>query len=332
MPLELMAVATALFMMLVFPGFVFLTSFGMFAEWMDRKLYARMQNRMGPPFYQPLADFIKLVTKQEITPELADKGMYKYAPVVALAAVVTAFFYIPIWGYRGMFSFQGDVIVVLYLLTIPTVTFFIGGWYSRSVYSMLGAVRTLMQMFAYEIPLFLAILGPALLANPQSPYGLWQLAGMASYYDAHPLMAAINVVGFVVALVALLGKLEKVPFDIPEAETEIVAGSFTEYSGRLFAIFRMAISIELIVGSALLVAVFIPFGMGISQGHGFLGVAAGFGLFVAKVLGIVALISLLRTVFARLRIDQMINFCWQVAAPVAFVQLMVDLVVRGLLR
>jgi NADH-quinone oxidoreductase subunit H len=321
MPVELMAVGTALFLMLVFPGFMFLTSFGMFAEWMDRKLYARMQNRMGPPFYQPLADFIKLISKQEITPELADKGMYKYAPVVALASVVTAFFYVPVWGYSGLFSFTGDVIVVLYLLTIPTVTFFIGGWYSRSVYSMLGAVRTLMQMFAYEIPLFLAILGPALLA------GTWQLSGLAEFYGKHYPWQAIlpNLVGFGVAIVAMLGKLEKVPFDIPEAETEIVAGSFTEYSGRLFGIFRMAISIEMIVGCALIAAVFLPFGLN-------LGPIVGFVLFVVKVLGIVAVTSLMRTVFARLRIDQMINFCWQVAAPVAFVLLLVDLVIKGWLR
>lgn len=315
-----MAVAVALFHMLVFPGFLFLSTFGMTAEWIDRKLCAKLQNRVGPPFFQPLADFIKLAAKQDLVPELADKGMFQCAPVFALAAVVTAFFYIPLWGFAGLGSFQGDVIVVLYLLTIPTVTFFLGGWYSRSVFSMLGAGRTLMQLFAYEVPLFLAVLGPAILA------GSWKFADLTEFYGRHYPWQAIgpNLAAFAVAVVALLGKLEKVPFDIAEAETEIVAGSFTEYSGRRFAIFRMAISIELIVGSALLAAVFLPFGFN-------LGLVAGFGLFVVKVLAIVAVTSLLRSVFARMRIDQMINFCWKVAAPVAFVILMVDLLIKGLL-
>ena len=320
-----MALATALFYMLVFPGFAFLSSFGMIAEWVDRKLHAKMQNRVGPPMFQPLADFIKLVSKQDLMPELADKGMYKYAPVVALAAAVTAFLYIPIWGFTApLGSFSGDVIVVLYLLTIPTVTFFVGGWYSRSVYSMLGAARTLMQMFAYEVPLFLSILGPALLAGPTDGHAFrpWCLADMAAFYAVHPVLALVNVLGFGISLVALLGKLEKVPFDIAEAETEIVAGSFTEYSGRLLGIFRLACGIEMIVGCALIAAVFLPFGLGLPP-------VAAFGLFVAKVLALVAVLSLMRTLFARMRIDQMINFCWRVAAPLAFVQLMVDLLVKG---
>ena len=326
-----MAVAAALFYMLVFPGFLFLSAAGMYAEWIDRKLCAKLQNRVGPPWFQPLADFIKLAAKQDLVPELADKGMFKYAPVVALAAVVTALFYIPIWGYRAGFNgdffgstfegvgFQGDIIVVLYLLTIPTVMFFIGGWYSRSLYSMVGAARTMMQLFAYEVPLFLAVLGPAILA------GTWQFSELTQFYgEKYPYLAAVNVIGLVVATVALLAKLEKVPFDIAEAETEIVGGTFTEYSGRRFAIFRMAISIELIVGSALIAAVFLPFGFGF-------GPLIGFGLFLVKVLAIICLTSLLRSVFARLRIDQMINFCWKVAAPIAFVQLMIDLLVKGLL-
>ena len=124
------------------------------------------------------------------------------------------------------------------------------------------------------------------------------------------------------ALVSLLGKLEKVPFDIPEAETEIVAGSFSEYSGKLLALFRMAIDVELIVVSSILAAVFLPFGLN-------LGFVPAFLLYLAKVLFIVSLVSLLRTVFARLRIDQMINFCWKYLAPIAFLQIIADLILKG---
>jgi NADH-quinone oxidoreductase subunit H len=304
--------------MLVFPGFLFLVVFATYVEWVDRKLCAKLQNRIGPPWFQPFADFIKLAGKEELVPEEADQRTFKLVPLVALTSVVTAFLYIPVWGLSGLYSFPGDVIVVLYLLTVPTVALFLGGWYSRSTYSMLGAARSIMQLFAYEVPLFLCILATALLANT------WKLSDMAAYYSARPELALLNVVGLGISLIALLGKLERVPCDAPEAETEIVAGSLTEYSGRHLALFRLAISVEMIVGATLLAAVFVPFGL-----HW--GPAAGFVFFLVKVLAVAALIALLRTVFARLRIDQMINFCWKFAAPVAFAQLLLDLVVKGLL-
>jgi NADH-quinone oxidoreductase subunit H len=122
----------------------------------------------------------------------------------------------------------------------------------------------------------------------------------------------------------MLGKLEKVPFDIPEAETEIVAGTFTEYSGRLFGLFRLCLDIEAIVGSALLAAVFIPFGLG-------LPFWPGFALFIIKILSIIAVLSLSRTVFARLRIDQMVAFCWKYVAPLGFLQLLINLILKGVL-
>ena len=306
-----------LFHMLIFPGFLFLVVFALAAEWVDRKFCAKLQNRVGPPWYQPLADLIKLAAKEDLIPESVDRGMFMFTPTVALASVVTASLYMPIWGRQALFSFHGDVIVVLYLLTIPTVTFFLGGWYSRSVYSMIGAGRTLMQLFAYEIPLFVSILAPALLANT------WSISEMSSFYRDHGWLALFNVIGLGVSLVALMGKLERVPFDIPEAETEIVAGSFTEYSGRLLAMFRLAISVEMIVGATLIGAVFLPFGLDF-------GPQIGFAFYLAKTLAIVAGLTVFRTVFARLRIDQMIDFCWKYVAPVAFVQLLVDLVVKGI--
>jgi len=311
-----MAVAWALFSILVFPGLLFMGVIALFAEYVDRKVCARLQNRVGPPWFQPWADFIKLVAKENLVPELADRPMFLVMPIFALTAVVTALVYIPIWSTTALFHFKGDVIVVLYLLTIPTVTFFLGGWYSRSLYSMLGAARAITQLFAYEIPLLLSILAPALLADT------WSLSDLSRYYADHPTRLLFNVLGLAVGMVALVGKLERVPFDAPDAETEIVAGAFTEYSGKLLAIFRMAISIEMIVGATLLSAVFLPFGLD-------LGPVAGFILYLAKVFAIVCAISLFRSLFARLRIDQMVNFCWQYAAPVAFVQLLIDLAVKG---
>jgi NADH-quinone oxidoreductase subunit H len=233
-----------------------------------------------------------------------------------MTSIVTALMYIPLWSTQALLSFQGDVIVVLYLLTIPTFMFFLGGWYSRSVFSMLGAARSIMQLFAYEIPLLLSILAPALLADT------WSISAIADFYAHHPAFGLCNIVAFAVSIVTLLGKLEKVPFDIPEAETEIVAGSFTEYTGRLLATFRLAVDIEMVVGASLLAAVFLPYGLT-------LGPAAGFALYLVKVLFVVALLCVCRTIFARLRIDQMINFCWKYMAPLALAQLLFNLIIKG---
>ncbi len=305
-----------LFAILIFPGFLFVSLFGLAAQFIDRKIYARLQNRVGPPWFQPLADFIKLLAKEDVIPTASNPAMFKLAPVFALTSTVTAFIYIPLWGKSALFSFNGDVIVVLYLLTLPTLAFFIGGWYSTSLFSRLGSVRALTQLFAYEVPLFMGILSAALLADT------WSLKEMAIFYTRHPYAWLFNLLGFSVALISLLGKLEKVPFDIPEAETEIVAGCFTEYSGRMLALLRLTLDIEMVVGSALLALVFFPFGLEINPGLGFM-------LFIAKVLFIISLISLLRTVVARLRIDQMINFCWKYLVPLALLQILLNLTLKG---
>lgn len=307
-----------LFNILLFPGLLFLFFFGLAAEYLDRKICARLQNRIGPPWFQPFADFIKLLGKQDIVPCDADAFVFKLMPVLALTATVTAYLYIPIWGTQALYSFNGDLIVVLYLLFIPTITFFLGGWYSRSIYSMVGAVRSLTQLFAYEVPLFLVILASALLANT------WSLSGMVNFYAGHPGYWVFNLLGFAIALISILGKLEKVPFDIPEAETEIVAGAFTEYGGRYLALFRLSMDIELVVVASLVSAVFLPFGLHLPAWGCFL-------VYLLQISLIIFLVSFLRSVFARLRLDQMINFCWKYFAPLAFLQVLINLILKACL-
>jgi NADH-quinone oxidoreductase subunit H len=308
----------ALFHILIFPGLLFLFFFGLLAEYLDRKICARLQNRIGPPWFQPFADFLKLLGKQDIVPREADTTVFKLMPVFALTATITAYLYIPTWGSQALYSFNGDLIVVLYLLFIPTLTYFLGGWYSRSVYSMVGAVRSLTQLFAYEVPLFLTILASALLANT------WSISEMVHFYAEHPSYWVFNLLGFAIALISLLGKLEKVPFDIPEAETEIVAGAFTEYGGRLLALFRLSMDIEMVVMASLLAAVFLPFGLHFPAWGCFIG-------YLAQIFLIIFLISLLRSVFARLRLDQMINLCWKYFAPLAFLQVLINLILKACL-
>jgi len=306
----------AIFNILVFPGFLFLLGFALAGEWLDRKLYARMQNRVGPPWFQPLADIVKLSAKEDTIPSGADRTVFKLMPVFALTATVVAVFYVPLWSSAALSAFTGDLIVVLYLLTIPTLTFFLGGWFSRSVYSLIGAARALSQLFAYEIPLLLAVLAPAMLA------GSWSISEISAFYAERWYLVPVNTIGFAVAMIALLGKLERVPFDIPEAETEVVAGSFTEYGGRFLALFRLCVDVEMIVGASLIAAIFLPFGLGLAPWLGFV-------IYLAKVEALILLISFMRTIMARLRIDQMIDFCWKYLAPAAFLQLVVNLLLKG---
>jgi NADH-quinone oxidoreductase subunit H len=308
----------SLFYLFIFPGFIFLSSYGLIVEYIDRKLYARLQNRVGPPWFQPLADIIKLLAKESIVPTKADKGMFRILPAIALASVSVAILYIPIWNTKSVFPFSADLIVMLYLLTIPTVTFFIAGWASNSLYSTLGSVRTITQLFAYEVPLFMALLGPAILA------GSWSVSEIAGFYHQHPMMALYNIPGFLVAVIAMQGKLERVPFDIPEAETEIVAGSFTEYSGRHLALFRMAIDIEMIVLVSLIAAIFFPL-------FATDNLALGVIIYLVKTIFLVFVLALIRSLMARLRIEQMVNFCWKYLAPVAILQIVIDLLVKGVM-
>jgi len=311
-----MSVLWILMYMLIFPGFLFLSTYGMICEWLDRKLYAKFQNRVGPPWYQPEADFIKLMAKEEIIPEAASTGMFRVLPVVAMAAVLTAFLYIPIWNTKAITSFNGDLVVVFYLLTIPTLTFFLAGWHSASPFAMLGSLRNVTQLFAYEVPLLLSLMGPALLS------GSWSISGIVTFFTTHPALIPVNLIGLIVALIAVQGKLERVPFDIPEAETEIVGGTFTEFTGRLLALFRLAIDLEMVVAAALLSAVFLGGSLGL---HPLLG----FVLFIAKTLLIVVILTVFRTVMARVRIEQMLRFCWRHLMPVALLQTLINVLIKA---
>ena len=299
---------------IIFPGFLFLAVYGLWLQWVDRKLCAVMQNRMGPPWVQPFADFIKLLAKEVIVPDAADTVMFRVLPFFALAAVMTAMVSIPV-GQNALFSFQGDLIAVIYLLTIPTVTFFLAGWSSTSPYATVGSMRVLTQLFAYEVPLMLSLIGPAILA------GSWNITEISAFFAAHPALIPAQLLGFLAALIALQGKLERMPFDIPHAKNEIVGGQFTEYSGRLFGFFCLAVDMELVVGAALLNAVFLGGAMGLAG-------PAAIGLFLVKTLFVTFLLALLKVLMARIRIEQMINFCWKYLAPIAMAQVLFDIFLK----
>jgi NADH-quinone oxidoreductase subunit H len=318
-----MEVIKPLLYILVFPGFLFQFVFSTYLEWMDRKLYARMQNRRGPLYtgyqgvLQPVADILKLFFKEDIVPAGADRFMFSLMPILGLAAVVTSGLYLPVWLFTPYNSFQGDLIVVLYLLSIPSLVLFLAGWFSVSPYSLIGATRVLTQLFAYEVPFFLALLTPAVVA------GSWQIHQISIFpwTSGAWWVIPIQVLAFVVALLTLQAKLERVPFDIPEAETEVVGGPLTEYSGKKLALFRIQKDILMLVGSAFIAALFLGgFPGGIWMGAFWLLIKTAF---------IVFLLSVVRAGFARIRIDQIVSFSWKYLAPVSLVQLLLVLILKG---
>lgn len=303
-----------LFFIIVFPGFVFLAIYGTFLQWADRKMCACMQNRVGPPWFQPVADFIKLLAKEVIVPEAADKKLFSAVPYFAIAALMTAFISIPVWE-KAIKPYPGDLIAVLYLLMIPTISFFLAGWSSTSPYSTVGSMRVLTQLFAYEVPFMLSLIGPAILA------GSWNITNIAAFFTAHPSLMFAQILGFATAIIALQGKLERTPFDIPHAKNEIVGGQFTEYTGRLLGFFNLTIDIELLVGAALINAVFMGGALGTT------GIFAVL-LFCLKTLFITAILALFKSLMARIKIAQMGLFCWEYVAPAAMLQIFIDIVIK----
>jgi NADH-quinone oxidoreductase subunit H len=331
--------------LLVFPGFLFLFAYATFAEWVDRKVYARLQNRIGPlhtgssGILQPVADFIKLMAKEDITPNNADRGVFNALPLFSFAAVLAAFLMIPIFRINLPYtSFPGDLIVIVYLLSIPTLVYFLAGWHSTNYYAIIGSFRNLTQLFGYEVPLFLALLAPAMLAGNWvggfwQPAN-WQIAKIAEFYRGHAYLMPVNIIGFVVALIALQAKLERVPFDAPEAETEIIAGALTEYSGKKLAMFRIVVDIELVVGSALIAAIFLG-GFALPPvliGSFDISNILAFLLFIVKTMIVIGLLSLGRALMGRLRIDQTVRFAWRWLAPLSLIQILITIIVKTIVK
>ncbi len=304
-----------LLQILLFPGFLFLIALAFFYEWVDRKMLAKLQNRFGPLYtgpyglLQPLADFIKLLSKEDITPKAADKITFSYAPLFLLSFPLLALFLVPITGLAAPVSFEGDLFFLMFLFTLIAVTIFVAGWSSVSRFSTIGGVRAAFQMFGYEIPMTLVMVGPAIAAGTLSISQIvgWQTHNAAWFIWLQPL-------GFAIFVFCLLAELEFVPFDIPEAETEIVAGWLTEFSGKKLALIRLGKDVELLLAASLVTSLFLA---GPSSSLPILAV----GLFLLKTTLVVMLLTTLRALFARFRIDQMMAGAWKYLLPLAILQI-----------
>jgi NADH-quinone oxidoreductase subunit H len=305
-----METVTNLAAILLFPGGLFLLAAGLAFEWADRKLLAQFQNRVGPRWFQPLADAVKLLAKEEIVPEGVNSRLFSALPIVALAGSLTAGLFVPLAGLNPVISFTADLIVAIYLLSLLTLCIGLAGSNTANRFSVVGATRTLTQLISYEAPFLLAMLGPAVAA------GSWQISEITAYTDAYWLILA-QPLGFLVAIIGLMGKLEMPPFDAPDAETEIVAGALTEYSGRGLALFRLGKGVEMVIGLTLIAAFYLG---GVTNPLSFLLKT------LVLLLGVVGFQAL----FTRLRIDQTVGLWWRYGVLLVLLQWLIVIIGQGM--
>lgn len=282
-----------LFNYLIFPGFLFSASIGLLAGWIDRKVTARIQWRVGPPWYQNFVDIVKLLGKETIVPEDA-KLTFLLAPFLGLLSLVLV---ATILGQNIILpeeSFIGDLIVVMYLLIIPAIALIIGAFSSRNPLASVGASREMKLVLAYELPFILSIIVVIIKSSGSISIGniLNNQANLGSN-----IFSISGALAFMVAIFCMQAKLGFVPFDIAEAEQEIMAGTLIEYSGLPLAIFKLTKAILLYTMPLFLITLF--FGKDTSP------------LFIlGKYILILVIIILIKNTNPRLRIEQALKFFW----------------------
>ncbi len=315
----------ALFHVCVFPGGVFALAFALFLKGLDRRFVARMQRRVGPPLIQPLLDIAKLLTKETLIPKTAIRSCFLLAPVVGMTGMAACAAFIPVPGvFDGMYS-MGDLLVLFYLLPIPAIAIMLGGSSSSSPFGAIGFSREMLIMLSYELPLLMILLAVAMITGKATGAGTadFSLLNIVQFQLQHGQFGLnpIMIPAFIAYLMFLPGTMGVPPFDIAEAETEILEGPMLEYGGPLLAIFQIGSAFKTFVVLALGVIMFFP---------GCLGDIwiVNLAWFMVKCLLLMFFaISLMKGAMGRLRIDQAMRFYIKVPAILALVSLVLVIVV-----
>jgi NADH-quinone oxidoreductase subunit H len=324
---------------------LFILTFALFAVLAERKVSAFMQDRIGPNrvgphgLFQTVADILKLLQKEDIMAAATDKKLFNIAPVLIFIGCYSTFAAIP---FSSAYIGSGIDLGLFYILAISSivvVAIIMAGWASNNKYSLLGAIRSAAQIISYEIPTALVILTMAMLLGTlnlktitelQTAYFWnWNLFGGVSLGLSKFLLIPFMIIGFIILFISTLAETNRVPFDIPEAESELVSGFHTEYSGMKFAMFFLSEYGNMFAVSAVISAIFLggyqsPFGyLGNTLGIPWLVPWEQFFWFTAKGLTFVFIQMWVRWTLPRLRVDQLMNLCWKYLIPYAFVNLIV---------
>jgi NADH-quinone oxidoreductase subunit H len=289
----------------------------------ERKILGRMQMRYGPNrvgwcgLLQPLADLIKLLSKEDLIPEAADRWVFMLAPAISTATALLAFAVIPFGPPLQLFGRTIPLVIcdldvgLLYLFALSSLAVYgiaLGGWASQSKYALLGGLRAMAQMISYELAMGLAIVPVVMVAKSLSLTAIVEAQQSLPNMIRHPL-------AFLIFLVAIMAESKRTPFDMPEAENELVAGFHTEYSGMRFGMFFVGEYLNLIVLGCMLTILFL------GGWHGPL--LPGVCWFLAKVLGVAFFFIWVRGTMPRLRYDQLMAFGWKVLVPLGLLNILV---------
>lgn len=250
--------------MCLFPGGVFALLVGFFFKGLDRRVEARLQRRVGPPLNQPWLDVAKLLTKETLIPKTACKPAFMLAPIFGFTGMAVCAAFIPIPGvYKGL-SNMGDLLVIFYLIPIPAIALMLGGSASSSPFGAIGFSREMLLMLAYETPLLMIMLAVAMIVGKSMNGGEWgaefSLLHIVAWQQANGVLGfnPIMIPAFVAYLIFLPGTMGVAPFDLPEAETEILEGPLLEYGGPLLALFQITSALKTFVLLGLGVVLFFP--------------------------------------------------------------------------
>lgn len=288
---------------LLFPGGLFALAFGLALKGLDRRLAARLQGRVGPPLAQPLFDLVKLARKRTMVPDIAAEPVFLGAPLIGAVSMLLCAALVPIPGVYTPDSMLGDLLVLLYLLTLPAVALMIAGSASGSPFGAIGFSREMALMLAYEGPLVLVVVAVAMRTGlGQGGLISFSLSEIIAYQQSHGdfLFDPVMWPALLAFLAFYPANLGIVPFDIPEAETEVLEGPLLEYSGPALGLFKMMSALKAVVVLGLGVALFYPLA---PDG------ALGLLVHLAKLTGMMLIgITVVRVSCGRMRIDQAFSF------------------------
>ena len=281
------------FWILIFPGFVFTIVLGLVASWIVRKVSALVQWRVGPPLFQPFYDIMKLMGKETLIPQDAQRTVFTVAPLVGLAGVLLLSTMLGVAAFWPEETFVGDIIVAIYLMVLPSLALILGSSASASPHATIGTSREMKLVMGYELPLVLAFIVVIIKTG-----GELNLAAIAEHT---PALSISGMLAFLAALLCIQAKLGFVPFDIAESETEVASGIIIEYSGPLLAVWKLMQAMMLVALPLFLVMVFLG-------GFGTAGWPLVWG--IGKYVLVLVLLILIKNTNPRLRIDQAMKFFW----------------------
>src|SRR6266446_3540210 len=304
---------------IVFAGLFALTTV------LERKGLGRIQNRYGPnrvgPYgiLQPVADGLKAITKEDLVPRAADKIIHFLAPLVLVGPVFLALAVVPVG--RNMVAIDVDA-GVLFFFAVGAATelsVFMAGWSSRNKYSLLGAMRAIAQMISYEVPLILSAVTVIMIVGSLSTVKIVEAqAGYSSGLPRWFVLTPWGLAGFILFMIAAAAESNRSPFDLPEGESEIIAGYYIEYSGFKFALFFLGEYIGMFAVSGLAITLFLG---GWHAPFAFLSWIPSYFWFFGKLLALIAVFIWVRGTLPRLRMDQLMNFAWKFMLPMALINL-----------